>query len=87
MKQTPSVVQDVEVSRSMTTKEVKPGAVVELKSGGPRMTVHWVEHGKAWCQWFSGVEVRGEKFAIAMLRVVDDETADSTTRDTRANGR
>ena len=33
--------------------QIKAGDVVQLKSGGPKMTVGWVEDGEALCQWFS----------------------------------
>ncbi|MEJ5020628.1 DUF2158 domain-containing protein [Ochrobactrum vermis] len=44
--------------------EIKVGSVVQLKSGGPRMTVNGIDHAmgeddrlSAWCDWF--VEERG----------------------------
>lgn len=49
---------------------MKPGAVVQLKSGGPKMTIKWVESSDAYCEWFSGAEVRGAKFSIAQLELV-----------------
>jgi uncharacterized protein YodC (DUF2158 family) len=40
----------------MNEQEIKAGSVVQLKSGGPLMTVDAVEdeYGvvKAWCDWF-----------------------------------
>ncbi|MBV15957.1 MAG: DUF2158 domain-containing protein [Thalassospira sp.] len=40
----------------MQVDELKPGDVVELKSGGPDMTVSWVENQdgvlEARCDWF-----------------------------------
>ena len=39
--------------------EFKPGDVIELKSGGPEMTVDQVAkdglgHTMVWCDWFDG---------------------------------
>jgi uncharacterized protein YodC (DUF2158 family) len=41
------------------TEEIKPGSVVQLKSGGPEMTVAWIEKAGqqytddvAHCTWF-----------------------------------
>jgi uncharacterized protein YodC (DUF2158 family) len=42
----------------MSDEEIKVGSVVQLKSGGPHMTVSQVEQGQyddylsAWCDWF-----------------------------------
>jgi uncharacterized protein YodC (DUF2158 family) len=34
--------------------DIKPGSIVQLKSGGPMMTVSWVDHAdrRAYCDWF-----------------------------------
>jgi uncharacterized protein YodC (DUF2158 family) len=36
--------------------QIKPGSIVQLKSGGPTMTVNWVEEYqgvvRAFCEWF-----------------------------------
>jgi uncharacterized protein YodC (DUF2158 family) len=38
-----------------TKKVIQAGDVVQLKSGGPKMTVQAMQKdGTAWCQWFSG---------------------------------
>ena len=55
-----------------------PGDVVELKSGGPPMTVIKIaDAGAVWCQWFpSPDKVREKSFPSATLKRVDtwDET-------------
>lgn len=32
--------------------ELKPGDVVRLKSGGPKMTVSKIDGSRLWCEWF-----------------------------------
>jgi len=37
--------------------QINPGSIVQLKSGGPVMTVNWIERRKdglwyAFCEWF-----------------------------------
>jgi uncharacterized protein YodC (DUF2158 family) len=52
-------------------KAIKHGTVVQLRSGGPRMTAltdrgdgHW------YCIWFSGQQIEGYPFKPAELRRV-----------------
>ena len=51
-------------------QEIAPGDVVELKSGGPVMTVVRVaEAGAVYCQWFpSPDKVREKSFPPAALK-------------------
>lgn len=50
--------------------ELKPGDVVELNSGGPKMTIETIggrEMLKAHCQWFEGMEVMSGVFPLSSL--------------------
>lgn len=49
------------------TDSIKAGDTVRLKSGGPEMTVEWVDQHEAYCVWFSGPEPKGQKFTITSL--------------------
>ena len=46
---------------------ITAGSVVQLKSGGPKMTVKWVDDTEAYCEWFSGPDVKGSPFMIIQL--------------------
>ena len=63
-------------------KEVVVGSVVQLKSGGPTMTVQAkLEKGQCDCAWFDKQDqccVQRHTFAIESLEVVDDK--DSKTK-------
>ena len=54
--------------------EVKKGDVVQLKSGGPAMTVRWVqqENGneESYCEWFDKAEQKGGRFFTSSLKIV-----------------
>jgi uncharacterized protein YodC (DUF2158 family) len=45
------------------------GELVQLKSGGPVMTIDWIEGDQATCSWFDGKEEcwSGGKFSVATL--------------------
>ncbi|MBJ6726812.1 YodC family protein [Geomesophilobacter sediminis] len=44
------------------------GSVVQLKSGGPTMTIKFIEEGDAYCEWFSGDKVEGHSFPVQSLK-------------------
>ena len=55
----------------MSESSIKPGSIVRLKSGGPKMTVAWVEEGDAYCEWFDAkVEPRGQRYALIVLELL-----------------
>lgn len=49
--------------------EFKPGDVVQLKSGGPIMTVKFLdEDGDVYCEWFDKKEeLKGSRFTVHQL--------------------
>lgn len=53
-------------------KGFEVGKIVQLKSGGPDMTVQMDTDGKhVWCQWFGGRKLEKGLFPIASLIAVD----------------
>ena len=58
--------------------EFKVGDVVQLKSGGPLMTVNKVGSGEIGCQWFdkAGDDVKTRFFAPETLELWTDEGAE-----------
>ena len=49
---------------------IPAGAVVQLKSGSPPMTVRCIEEGCATCDWYDGGHQKGfqrEAFTVAQL--------------------
>jgi len=58
------------------------GDVVVLKSGGPRMTVTYLEeHGKVQCEWFGSHEAQSFKSSYAAAAL---EAAPASGRPTRS---
>jgi uncharacterized protein YodC (DUF2158 family) len=63
----------------MPDQEIKPGSVVQLKSGGPHMTVNDVgdHYGtqKAWCDWFVQDKAPWKKeqgvYPLTSLKVIE----------------
>jgi uncharacterized protein YodC (DUF2158 family) len=58
---------------------IKPGSIVQLKSGGPTMTVNWVSEElgvvSAFCEWFvhdkAPWKKEGEVFPLTSLRLLE----------------
>ena len=64
-----------------TMEDFEIGDVVQLRSGGPKMTVHGlVSDGDVICQWFEGNEVHEESFPKEALRKVELVTAGGSRR-------
>jgi uncharacterized protein YodC (DUF2158 family) len=57
----------------MAGEQLKPGDVVNLKSGGPKMTVTAVgdNYGTmtVWCAWFDGKKKLVDTFAIEAVEL------------------
>lgn len=52
----------------MSNQNLQPGDVVELKSGGPPMTIGRIdEHLNAKCYWFEGKTSKEEDFKLVAL--------------------
>lgn len=51
--------------------QVQAGSVVVLKSGGPDMTVKWVEGSECYCEWFDGKKVVGSNFEVTSVRLAN----------------
>jgi uncharacterized protein YodC (DUF2158 family) len=54
--------------------QFKAGDLVQLKSGGPQMTVKYFEPSmdSYECQWFSGNDVKSDWFAGASIKKVSE---------------
>lgn len=46
---------------------MQAGDTVQLKSGGPVMTVKWVNGTEVYCEWFSANAIMGAPFVLAQL--------------------
>ena len=51
----------------MNNEAISEGDVVQLKSGGPNMTISEVTEQYAVCTWFAKVEVKESTFKLSML--------------------
>jgi uncharacterized protein YodC (DUF2158 family) len=56
--------------------EIKAGDIVQLKSGGPRMTVSSIGEDMggtptAYCAWFDGPKKQQAAFPLLSLKVLD----------------
>jgi len=55
--------------------EIKAGSVVQLKSGGPLMTVAWIQYEEAYCEWFiqdkAPWKKEGSTFPLTSLKLIE----------------
>jgi len=60
------------MNNDKSSQKFKIGDTVELKSGGPAMTVNSIteETGEIYCQWFAGDEVKDGYFPPDSLQLV-----------------
>lgn len=59
----------------MTEKQIVPGEVVMLRSGGPQMTVVSIDDGQAECTWFDGSQQMFGGFPLHLLLIPSGFTA------------
>lgn len=77
------ITEDSSSKPSYYTPVLSEGDIVQLKSGGPHLTVansQVAADGKIWifCQWFTqDGEIRDGRFSIAMLRPTHPIAGDS----------
>jgi uncharacterized protein YodC (DUF2158 family) len=57
--------------------QLKEGDVVQLKSGGPKMTILGGAGGQWVCQWFTNSGLQDGTFAAASLRAVEGDELDA----------
>ena len=53
--------------------EFGKGMVVQLKSGGPEMTVAAIDKNGVFCNWFADNEVKSEYFSPETLKIIESE--------------
>lgn len=60
-------------SSTTTVNEFNAGDIVQLKSGGPKMTVHESDaRGGVYCQWFTGTKLEYGYFNQNILKKVEE---------------
>lgn len=59
----------------MADEQFKPGDVVQLKSGGPQMTISFYQNdlGSYVCQWFVKTKLEEGIFSPEAIRKVEDK--------------
>jgi uncharacterized protein YodC (DUF2158 family) len=55
------------------SEKIEAGSTVVLKSGGPLMTVKWIDGTEVYCEWFDGKKLVGDKFLTTSLEISDNE--------------
>jgi uncharacterized protein YodC (DUF2158 family) len=52
--------------------QLTAGQCVKLKSGGPAMTIRWIDQDDAYCDWFVSQEAKAAQFRLAQLEPVPE---------------
>ena len=55
----------------MANGQINIGDIVELKSGGPRMTVIAIGNGQCKCEWFDQKDTKVHNFLYESLTVIE----------------
>ena len=57
------------------SESFKPGDTVRLKSGGPLMTISWINESNKYvgCEWFEGKNIKSFEFKHTSLKIDDDD--------------
>jgi uncharacterized protein YodC (DUF2158 family) len=62
----------ISLKKEIIMNAFQPGDVVQLKSGGPKMTCIFLdEHGKWYCEWFVNDKKDGASFPPTALKQVE----------------
>jgi uncharacterized protein YodC (DUF2158 family) len=65
-------------------EQFQEGDVVQLKSGGPKMTINKIEDWdggrRAWCKWFQGTDSKEDVFPVSSLKLPDDPPRQGSLR-------
>jgi uncharacterized protein YodC (DUF2158 family) len=56
---------------SESKQKFRPGDIVQLKSGGPIMTVDTEEKSEIGCLWFAESELRNGRFSPTSLKLAE----------------
>lgn len=66
--------QTAVVAPAADAKVMLLGSVVQLRSGGPKLTIIYLANNIATVQWFQeGAGFKKEEFPVAALKLADDE--------------
>ncbi len=60
----------------MAEEALKIGDTVQLKSGGPIMTIRSIRGQEALCQWFAGSESKSAAFGLLSLKKYEEPEED-----------
>lgn len=78
----PATPQTAVVAPAADVKVMLVGSVVQLRSGGPKMTIIYLANNVASVQWFQeGAGFKKEEFPVAALKLADAEDEEDEDED------